>query len=99
MLLKKCRRTAQNGMVEGVTEVGDQAVAGIIHQICSGVIKDSFQNCGGDERIRDHRPRIVKMRGHEFLQINGVMGMGDSEQQNVVGARGGIQYAIKHGAN
>ena len=95
MLLKKCRRTAQNGIVKRVAKVGDQPIPGVVHQVGARVIEDSLEDRRSDKRESHDCPCIMKMGRNESLQIDSVMSMRNSEQQNVFRSRRWVQNAVK----
>ena len=70
VLLKKCRRAPQDGVVEIVAQVGDHAEPGVVHQIGSGIIENALQHGGGHQREGNYGPCIVEMRGNKLLQID-----------------------------
>ncbi len=80
VLLKKRRRTPQDGVVEIIAQVGDHAEPGVVHQVSAGVIENSLQDGGGHQREGHHRPGIVKVRRNKLLQVDGVAADGNFEQ-------------------
>ena len=99
MFGKKCCRAPQQGGVKVVAQIGDHAEAGVIHKICAGVVADSFEDGGRNQRESHDRPGIREMRRHELLEVDRVMRAGDHEELNVLRAGRGIQHPIKYGTN
>ena len=79
VLRKKSRRAPQDRVVEIVAQVGDHAEAGVVHQIRSRVIENSFKHGRTDQRNRDHGPRIREMRGHQLLQVDRMVRYAESQ--------------------
>ena len=65
MLLEERDRAPQRRGVQLVAQVGDHAVAGIVHQIGAAVIEDALQHRGGDQREGDNRPHVMKVFGNK----------------------------------
>ena len=95
MSLKERRRAAQDRIIERIAQVGNQPVTGIIHQISAGIIENPLQDCGADEGESDHCPGIVKVCRDESLEIDRVICVRDSKQEDVVRPGRRIQDSIE----
>ncbi len=91
--------TAQDRVIEIVTQVGDHAESGKVHQIGSGVVEESFENRGGNQGKGDDGPGILEVRGHKSLQVDGVVGARDFKELDLAALRAGVQNAIEDGSN
>src|SRR5439155_22148088 len=80
VLLIKSGRATQDGIVKIITQIGDHAEAGVVDQISSRIIQDSFENGGSNQGEGDDCPRILEVRRHELLQVNCVARSGQFEE-------------------
>ena len=71
LLIKRCG-AAQDGIVKIIAQVGDHAEAGVVHEIGSRIIQDSFEGGSGNQGEGDDRPRVLKVRRNKLLQVNRV---------------------------
>ena len=99
MPLKERRRALQDGVIQMISQVGDQSEAGVVHQVGAGVVANAFEHGRNHQGISHDRPGVMEVRGNETLQVNRVVGAGDGEKANVVGAGGRIKYAVKNRAH
>src|SRR5689334_19562468 len=99
MPLEKSRGSAQQGVVEVVTQIGDHAETCVVHQVGTGVIKNTLEHGGADQGKRHDGPRVLEMRRYQVLQVNGVLGAGVGKQGEPLGLRSGVQDAVENGAD
>src|ERR1700761_4525259 len=96
MLLKERNGTAQNRVVQIVTQVGNHAESRVVDQVGPAVVENTFQYSGRDQGERHDSPGIMQMRGNNLLQAD--METGTEERDGSIG-RVGIQYPVEDGAN
>jgi hypothetical protein len=97
MLRKERGRAADDGIVKIVAEIRDHTETGVIYQVGTAIVANSFENGGGHQGKGNSGPGIGEARRNELLKINGVMGVGNGEELNIPRSGGGIQHAIEHG--
>ena len=98
LLIKRCR-APQDGIVEIITQIGDHAEAGVIDQIGSRIIQDSFENGGSHKGEGNDCPRILEVRRNELLQVDHVAGSGQFEELHLAGGRARIQHPVEDRSN
>jgi hypothetical protein len=95
VLVKKCRRALQDGIVKVVAQIRNHAEPGIVHQVRARIITDPFQYGGRNQGKCHDRPRILKVRRNKLLQINRMPAARNRKQLHLARLRTRIQHPIK----
>ena len=87
---KKLDGAAQCGFVEVIAQVGDQAEAGVVHQVGAEVVADALDDGGEHEREGHHVPCIVQVHemGNEGAEIESANASGKAEEDGAFGRVG-----------
>src|ERR1700733_399823 len=67
---KECCRALQDRIIQIVSQVRDHSESRVVHQVRARIVTNSLQHGGGYQGKGHHRPRILKVRRNELLQIN-----------------------------
>src|SRR5579883_73290 len=95
VLLEERDRTPQDYFIQVITQVGDHAEAGVVHQIRACIIADAFQQGGNDQGERNHCPDVMNEMRNKLLQRELIMRAGNFIESNRRADSCGMQDVVK----